>query len=408
MAEKDFNETTNTSSGALTAIKYSTIKPGLQLFPKSAKNRTLYEAKADRLNYYATITEFYRNALWGQYPDVPGASVDLLRSLELSYVDRSLHGFGAVLKSGGNYHPVNSRYLWPLLDDQEIKIGWVIGFPYSSGRDDAIMKNVDVPSLNTRSSYVKDRIILIVKEDAAQFGLRMTHEFSGSTLGRRIATEGVDASCIVYGDGIDDYTRVIYLINELENRLNKNSKILDRHSNPHIQGPASAAPKIVVDAEGNKQTRGFQFNEDGMYLPNDKDEPPYEYLTWDSGQTLNGLHTDRIIDLIHVLTGIPPMILHLTHTSGISMERQMFAALSKVRRHRREIETGVKQYNPALDFTWVADPFESEGERVDRELKLLEAGVIDADETRKRLYIPGKAPVIEPPMITMNPEQPEV
>ena len=370
------------------SIKLSDIKPGALLSPGSSVNSMRYKGTNLKINFYELITEFYHDGLWSYYPQT-NAPRELLEAFETATDERSINGFGAVLGSGDKYHSIDTRYLWVLQDDEQMHIGWVVGIPYSSGNDPMIGR-VNQPSFNAIGT-VADRIKIIVWETGAPLGVEYDYEYTGATLGNLLNSNGLPVNIAVFGNGKNDYDRCVWLIEELTNRFEKNKVVLDRHSNPHLMGPESAAPRETTDSEGEKVRQGFEYKEDGMFLPLDEEgKAKYDYLVWDPKIDLTQLQTDRIVDMLHIITGIPATAFGLPNAankaSGTSLERQMFKALSKIKRLRREIEGGLEAFGQ-FNYKWVDDPFITARERTEYVRELYKEGIITTQEARELSFI---------------------
>ena len=365
----------------------SDIKQGLILIPRTGDWENLYRITPAALdvNYYRVITRFYRNALWGKMPRTT-ADPALLDSFRKAANQRSINGFGAVVQSGDVFNAVNTRFLWPIIDDVGARTGWLLGTPYNSPA-----------SRNTQGINVPDYIRLFAMVDGADLAQVWDAKYSGSTLGTVTQRDPAQMRIGVFGEGVSDYEEVQWLVAELNKRLQKNSTLLDRHSSPHIQGPEAAAP--VSDEEGGERQRPrFQYDEEGMFLPREGEDPEYAYLTWDAKEGLAKLQLDTILDLIHIVTGIPAQVFGLNvsgNSSDTSLERQMFAALSKTEGLRHEVEMAAQAFGD-FTFQWTEDPFASYVERAQTEINLAAAGIITPTEARHRLGMDGVAPGIAP------------
>lgn len=361
--------TTSTPTLSNRNISFEQIQRNFIVNPISEENQRLYFGDANSVNYYAILTNFYVNALWGQYPQT-AAPNELLAALECSTIQRSINGWGAVVKFGEAYEAVNTRYYWRAIDlETGRQAGHVLMFPYN---DESDQTRGHVPN--------KIRVISYRFGDGA---VRVQNfDFSGSTLGNSVGDSMTgDSSIVVWGDGVNDYDNVKWLVNELNKRLTKNSSLLDRHSSPHIQGP----PIAVNTDSGRSQVN---IDQEGSFLPVDNPNNEYKYLTWDSQGSLSTFTIDKVIDLLHLQTGIPMSAFGMVRNtaSGVSLERQMFAALAKVRRWRRSIEMSVAEMD-ITDFQWPNDPFAGWRETLEGEQILVQSGIISPEQSMARLGI---------------------
>ena len=369
----------------------SQIKPGLVINPLTIENFQLFSGvhrslidqetgERKGVNGYAVVTNFFLNGLWSEHP-ISDADRRLLMALESSTVFRSMNGYGVVIKQGNRYQAIDSRYFWYLVDDNGDQIGSVVMYPYSS-------TNEEFPN----------RARVVISNNANRSMEVREYVFQGVTLGRVIGTNTVAGDVIAWGDGANDYDNIRYLINELNKRLDKNSILLDRHSSPHLMGPPNAFQKRDPKGTSGQESDNsqFKYNEEGMYLPVDSQGVDYKYLTWESEAELNKFQVSTVLNLIHIETGIPATafgISSATGDSGLSLERQMFAALAKVRRWQRDIEDAIEHIG-IDDLQWPRDPFGSYSEKVNQVIQLISAGLITPDEGRKLLGIKGPAPII--------------
>ena len=352
----------------LRTILDSEIKRGFTVTPLNAENAELYRAiSGGGVNYYSIATNFYRNGLWGQHPDTE-ADVELLESLEYASIMRSVNGTGVVICSQGSYQSVDTRYHWGMRNPATgLTVGHVVMFPYA-----------------TSEQAFPDRIRVVSWVAGTPTLEVSTWTYEGASLGMLQSSENVEGQLVAIGDGVDDYTNMKWLVTELNNRMRRNSALLDRHSSPHIQGPSSA---LSSHDDGSPR---FNINQDAAFLPKGEDTSQnYEYLTWDPNAALAQYQVDTLRDLLHLETGVPSAAYGLAATnapSGISLDRQMFAALSKIRRLRREIERALRSVSVS-DLIWPQDPFASYNENVASEIALVGAGITSAQEAADRLGV---------------------
>ena len=389
------------SNAILRAVRVDEIGPGLILTPMDNKNKNRYlgidrtpisatDSVEQRINYFEMATDFYHDGLWSYYPETK-APDDMMYAFEQASDERSINGFGAVVESMGQWYSIDTRYLWILHDKEQRHIGWLVGIPYSLQDLQRNYVRASAPSFRPYS-HIVDRMKLIAWEFGKEMGMEHEYEFHGGSLGRRYSTMPVNVKVAVFGNGKNDYDRMQWLVEELERRLSHNSSVLDRHTDPHIIGPEEAKPRIEKDAQGNDVKKGFTYNQKGMYLPEggSPDSGKWGYLTWDPNVSLNQLQTDRIIDMLHIVTGIPASAFGLPSaiqaTSGVSLERQMFKATSKIKKLRRELQMAIKAFGD-YKLEWVDDPFLTARERAEYVGVLYERGIISTPEARKLSFL---------------------
>lgn len=347
------------------------LRPNLVLPIISGANETKY-LDTPGINFYEIVSEFYQDAVFGQLPRTT-ADAELLKAFESSCIQRSINGYGAVIQSGTNHFVPSTRYVWKW-EDEGIPIGYVAGWPFKS--------DVTKPSA--------DRIRFFIYQEGRELLEVQDYVLEGSALGAHLKTQNTPGVLGVWGNGKSLYPAIDDVLAWYNTRLEKNNQILDKFSNPHLQGPESAK-----DEEGRLNID----NEHGSYLArSDKEDPEFSYLQLDADQPLNQQTLGNLLDALHLLTGVPATAFGLSSASGdsgVSRERQMFKAISRTRRWRREIETALEAFQVS-DVAWVDDPFITWQAHVETELALLTAGVTSPDETRERLNIGGAAPVTPP------------
>lgn len=342
-------------------IRPEELVSGAILPVRNSQNEDLYQKVDNGVNWYRIVTDFYLNAMWGQLPRTD-ADRALFDAFEQSTVARSIDGYGAVVRLPSAIFAPSGRYIWRW-EEAGIHRGWIIGWPFKSQREVGHA----------------DRIRLFIKQLDRPLMVVLDFELTGGTLGTRLAMMITAGEVGVWGDGINDYDQMKQPVAWFNTRLSRNAVLLDRHAAPHLQGPVEAR---------NAQAE-LPLSADGSFLPLAGDTPKFEYLTWDSPEALNQFHLNTLIDMLHVVTGVPATAFGLGSSSGdsgVARERQLFAALSKVRRWRRDVETALAEFAVA-EIQWVDDPFIGWQESVQAELALLGAGVTSVEEVRQRLNI---------------------
>ena len=337
------------------------IKRGETIPILSAQYQNSYNDKSKLINFYKVVTEFYTNAMWSQLPRIDGDE-NLFKSFEQSTIERSINGIGAVVKIGDSFTVPSGRYVWEWQENGD-HVGWIVGWPYNTEK-------------NTIGS---NHMRIFIFEDEKPLVLVQDWEIQGTSFSSLVSQTIVPGLIGVWGNHDSDYTQMGPLVNALNNRLDLNNTVLDKHSNPHMEGPAEA-----VNEQGE-----FPYNKEGMFLPTTPDQSKYNYLTWDSPENLNMFTVNTLMDILHIITGVPATAFGLSqenNQSGKSRERQMFAAISKVKRWRRQVENAMMPFGVS-NVKWIEDPFVQWSEQVATEIILLENGIISVEEARQRLNI---------------------
>lgn len=145
--------------------------------------------------------------------------------------------------------------------------------------------------------------------------------------------------------GIDDYTDIQSLVCEIEVRLAQIARVLDRHTNPTMQGPEDAL--TVVEMPDGSTDRQFI---PGQYFVNQVGEVQgkIEYITWEAQLEANFKYIDKIIELIRTISEMGALLSDLSDKagnvpSGAAMRRMLYSAVSKVARIRNHFAPAIKK-----------------------------------------------------------------
>lgn len=143
--------------------------------------------------------------------------------------------------------------------------------------------------------------------------------------------------------GMDDYTDIDSIVSELEVRLAQIAKVLDKHTDPTMQGPACA---LMDDGSGNKVFPA------GNYVINQDDNgntANVGYLTWDAQLSANFTMIDKLIDQLYMQSEMGAAIFGDVANksgsipSGTALRRMMISPLAKVSRIREKLDSALKK-----------------------------------------------------------------
>jgi hypothetical protein len=147
----------------------------------------------------------------------------------------------------------------------------------------------------------------------------------------------IQTSDSIYGQ--DDYCDIAPIVAEIEVQWGQIAKILDKHSQPSMQGPASAIGKT------NPKT-GSASLEVGNYFPIKPGEQSVSYVEMQGKLEANFTTIDKLINKIYVLSEMGSTLLGDFDGKGISsgeaLRRQMISPMSKVARIRTKIDQEIK------------------------------------------------------------------
>lgn len=145
--------------------------------------------------------------------------------------------------------------------------------------------------------------------------------------------------------GIDDYNDIQSLVCELEIRLAQISRVLDRHSDPTMQGPESALQDVKL--EDGSEARVFV---PGKFFVNQAGATAgkIEYVTWDAQLEANFKLIERLLSLIRTISEMGALLSDMSDKegaipSGAAMRRMLYSVISKVSRLRNTFTPAMRQ-----------------------------------------------------------------
>lgn len=182
---------------------------------------------------------------------------------------------------------------------------------------------------------------------------RMESSALGALLSTRTMSTGLDDFAIIPVHnirpsdrvfGISDYEDIQSLVCELEVRLGQISKVLDRHTDPTMQGPESALEDVEI--EPGKYTRVFV---PGKYFVNQNGaiQGNIEYLTWDAQLAANFSYIEKLLDFIRIISEMGALLSDMKDMgsvpSGAAMRRMLYPAIAKISRIRNSFTPAIKK-----------------------------------------------------------------
>lgn len=140
--------------------------------------------------------------------------------------------------------------------------------------------------------------------------------------------------------GLDDYSDLDSIIQELEIRVAQISRILDKHADPNMYGPDSAL-------EQDPKTGEWTFRGGGKYFPIGPDEKPPGYVTWDGQLEAAFRQIDLLMEQLYALSETSAaafgQLKQGLAESGSALRRLMMAPLAKVNRIRLRFDPALKK-----------------------------------------------------------------
>lgn len=142
--------------------------------------------------------------------------------------------------------------------------------------------------------------------------------------------------------GLDDYNDIDSIISELEVRVSQIAKVLDKHAEPSVQGPASALEMDPSTGEWKLKM--------GNYFPKDSNEDAdVEYIVWDAQMEANFKMIEKLTNLLYTISEMGSAIFgDMTSNtgqivSGSALRRLMISPLAKVNRIRMRFDPALKK-----------------------------------------------------------------
>lgn len=227
-------------------------------------------------------------------------------------------------------------FWYPIVDRDNRKRIIAHVLAWTNKEDD---ENILTAKVHERGTVIERKFRLsrdnVIKEEIFNSGLIETG-FKGFGV---VPVKNISVSENIYG--LDDYIDLDSVISELEVRTGQIAKVLDRHSNPSMTGPASAMTK---DEYGNWCFVG------GSYIPNDSLDlgggGEIKYITWDAQLEANFKQIDNLLNMLYILSETGAALLSGTESgaqSGTALRLRMMSPLAKVNRIRLRFDPAIKE-----------------------------------------------------------------
>ena len=140
--------------------------------------------------------------------------------------------------------------------------------------------------------------------------------------------------------GLDDYSDLDAIIQELEVRTAQISRILDKHADPNMYGPDTALDQ-------DTRTGEWSFRGGGKYFPVAPGDEPPGYVTWDGQLDSAFKHIEHLTEQLYILSETSAAAFGQLKAglaeSGTALRRLMMAPLAKVNRIRMRFDPALKE-----------------------------------------------------------------
>ena len=194
-----------------------------------------------------------------------------------------------------------------------------------------------VYNLDTPVTYINERRVFVTRNIGKQIGKSEIIK-TGLNTNAVIHIRNMYTSNTIYG--YDDYTPIDSLVAEIMTRTAQISKILDKHADPNMTGPASMLRR-------NKETNELYFEAGDFYAVNPGEEQP-KYLTWEGELESSFKQLELLINQLYILSELGSAILGAGGSesgqaiSGAAMRFKMTNPLAKARRLSNLLTSPVK------------------------------------------------------------------
>ena len=278
---------------------------------------------------------------------------DLQDILYACAMDASRYGDGLLYvhrdETGRGVIDISRPDCWfPIVDAANLRriLYHVLAVPYE--------KQIQVMGLQRTQKYLRVEIHSAGSVEVRDY--QMQENAIGPMVGTaRIEQTGIDGFAIIPVNnlrpsdrvhGIDDYNDIQSLVDALEVRLAQIDRVLDRHTDPTMQGPEEA----LTDYE-NPDTKERQ----RVFIPGKffiksvggvGDE--ISYVTWEAHLAANFTYIERIISLIRIVSEMGVLLSDMTDKqgavpSGAAMRRMLYSAIGKISRLRNRFTPAIKK-----------------------------------------------------------------
>ncbi len=140
--------------------------------------------------------------------------------------------------------------------------------------------------------------------------------------------------------GLDDYSDLDSIIQEIETRIAQISRILDKHSDPNMYGPDTTL-------EHDPTTGQWGYRSGGKYFPVGQGEQPPGYVTWDGQLEAAFRQIDLLMEQLYILSETSAAAFGQLKSglaeSGTALRRLMMAPLAKTNRIRLRFDPALRK-----------------------------------------------------------------
>ena len=317
-------------------------------------NRTLLEPL--KVNWFRRIATFFPEFMFGERPVITTDnerfneilnSINLVDAMHFMNIDALRYGTGVL--ASDPFDPLTFRVYQP---DQWYTVV------------DPVNRNIikeDILVYKTGMNIVKadpERYVVIryPVDDKATFNI---YKANASALGSREHSQDLPARMgrqvvnLYHGyatdfEGISIYEDTQDAIGELSRVSNYLSATIKRNSRPHLTGPQGM---VRINDDGS-----VNLDEEGEFLPLEKDDPIPQYVQWDSKEAAIQYDYESQQNIVYDMAGLSKLLFdnqsYAGQITGIALKRLMIPFVSKLNdlteRNEGVIKEAILMFNSNL------------------------------------------------------------
>lgn len=267
---------------------------------------------------------------------------DLINTAYMAMIDVSRFGDGPLLvykdidTSKGKIDVTQPALWFPVVSPDNTKkfIYHVLAWTYEDGDKKCLKCRIhQVGKYEERTYLLKDGVIKQIIEQTENILTGLT-DFAVIPIPNTITSDRVF--------GIDDYNDIDSLVSELEVRISQIAKVLDKHAEPSVEGPASSLTQ-------DPSTGEWKLKMGNYFVRENNEDPETRYIVWDAQMEANFKYIERLINLLYTVSEMGSAIFGDINSktgqvpSGSALRRLMISPLAKVNRIRMRLDPALKK-----------------------------------------------------------------
>jgi len=324
------------------------------------------------LNYPQRISKLWADMLFGEtpritvYPETPENNTDIAQMLlasdfwNVSYqvaLDVSRYGTGIYklwVDGTPKFQAIPPHMWFPVVNPNDINsvyahiIAWISkgGELYGYGSDEVLLMEIHTAGkIEYRAHKMQGGFI---GEDITELVFDKREEETGVDIPLIFPVHNINASDTPIGQ--DDYEAIEPILYELDQRLSQISRILNKHSDPHMAGPETA---LEQDEMGRYVFRGG-----AKYFPLEPGDPIPQYITWDGQLRAAFDEIQFLVEQLFVISEVSPVLFGITQGSlrtGAGLRKELIAPISKSNRLRMRFDPVIRNMLLTAGTLWKKD-----------------------------------------------------